>query len=134
MLSPGFLLGDPNSKEGFYFLADLVLPEKKKPGISARLFDTEGKFLMELICNKIGENPGRCSYQSIPDGFRLLYASGETLLEVHTQTFAKGYLTRIQGKLYDGDGRLRMEPAYEGSQVFEEAELALNAPFKFSNS
>ena len=129
MLSPGFVLGDPNAKEGFYLLADLVLPEKNTPRISARLFDTEGKFLLELICNKIGENPGRCSYQSSPGGFRLLYASGETLLEVHTETFAKGYLTRIQGKLYDGDGRLRMEPAHEGSHVFEEADLALKAPF-----
>lgn len=131
-LSPGFVLGDPNSKEGFYFLADFVLPGESTPRISARLFDTQALFLLELNWNRIVENPNNCPYQSTPGGFRILYPSGEPLLEVDTQTFPLGYLTRIQGKLFDGEAKLRMEPSYDGSQVYGETNLALDVPFQFS--
>jgi hypothetical protein len=132
MLSPGFVLGDPGSKEGFYFLADLVLPGESTPRISARLFDGSGGLLLELSWNRITENPGSCSHQSISGGFRLLHPSGESLMEVHTRSFANGYLTRIQGRLHDQEGTLRMEPSYEGIQVHGDARLALDSPYKMN--
>ena len=60
MLSPGFILGDPNSQDDFWFLADMVLPGESTPRISGRLYDSQGLFLLELNWNKIGENPGQC--------------------------------------------------------------------------
>ena len=129
MLSPGFFLGDPRSNDGFFFLADLVLPGESTPRISARLFDDSGFFLVELRWNRIGKNPGGCSYQSTAGGFRLLSETGESLIEVNTESFARGYLTRIQGRLYDESGALRMEPAYDGIKVYGEGRLALDAPF-----
>lgn len=132
MLSPGFVLGDLNLQENFFFLADLVLPGESTPRISACLFDSQGIFLMELNWNRIGENPGHCSYQSTSEGFRILYSSGDPLLEVSTRNFPNGYLTIIQGKLYDRDGKLRMEPSYEGIRVYGEALLSLESPFSFS--
>ena len=129
MLSPGFVLGAPGSEGGFYFLADLVLPGESTPRISARLFDSEGNHLLELNWNRIAENPGSCSHQSISGGFRLLYPSGDSLMEVQTRSFANGYLTRIQGRLHDHKGTLRMEPSYEGIQVHGDARLALDKPF-----
>lgn len=134
MLTPGFLLGDPNSQEDFFFLADLVLPGEITPRISARLFDSGGRFLLEMGRNRIVENPGRCTHQSASGGFRILYSSGESLLEVNTQHFTNGYLTRIQGKLYDRDGRIRMEPSFDGVHVFGEAQLTLQAPYLFSGT
>lgn len=134
MLSPGFVLGDPNSSKDFYFLADLVLPGESTPRIFARLFDTMGIFLLDLNWNRIGENPGRCRYQSTSGGFCILYPSGELLLEVHTQKFPNGYLTRIQGRLHDHEGKLRMEPTYESMQVYGEANLALDAPYLYQKS
>jgi len=130
MLSPGFVLGDPDSKDGFYFLANLVLSGENTARISARLFDRQGIFILELRQNKLNSNPGCCSYQSTPGGFRILYPSGKPLLEVNTQKFTNGYLTRIQGKIYDESKRLRMEPSYDSIQVYGEANLALDSPFK----
>ena len=134
MLSPGFILGDPNSQDDFWFLADMVLPGESTPRISARLYDSQGIFLLELSWNRIGENPGQCDYQSGSEGFRIAYPSGEPLFSVDTQKFPKGYLTRIQGKLHDKEGRLRMEPSYEGIQVYGKADLTLEAPFHFSKT
>ena len=131
MLSPGFVLGDPNSGDDFYFLADLVLPGEGTPRISARMFDVHGTFLMELKWNRIGENPGNCSYKPTPDGFRILYSTGETLLEVKTLKFPNGYLTHTQGMLYDKEGKLRMEPADDGIRVNGGVRLALDSPFAF---
>ena len=109
MLSPEFVLGDPNSTDDFYFFAELVLPGESTPRISARIFDVHGNFLLELKWNRIVKNPGNCSHQPTPDGFLLLYRAGETLLEVKTLNFPKGHLTRIHGSLYDRDGNIRME-------------------------
>jgi hypothetical protein len=128
MLSPGFVLGDPCSKEDFWFVADVVLPGEITPRISGRLFGVEGQFLLELRSGKVTDNPAGCIFQLTAGGFRLLYPSGEALLGVHTQAFTNGYLTRIQGKLHDRGGCLRMEPSYEGIQVYGEARLSLDSP------
>ena len=128
MLSPGFVLGNPDSEHGFYFLANLVLPGNDTPCISARLFDQQGIFILELRQNEPSLNPGRCIYQTTPGGFRILYPSGEPLLEADTQKFTNGYLTRIKGKIYDEGKRLRMEPSYDSIQVHGEANLALDSP------
>jgi hypothetical protein len=129
MLSPGFFLGDPRSSEGFFFLADVVLPGESTPRISARLFDGGGRLLVELRWNRIGKNPGGCSYRSTEGGFRLLSDTGETLMEVNTRSFARGYLTRILGRLHDESGIIRIEPDSDGIKVYGEARLALDAPF-----
>ena len=126
MLSPGFVLGSHDSHEDLCFLADLVLPGESPPNISAHMFDSNGRFLIEIKLNRVNENPGRCPYKETPGGFRVLYPSGELLLDVYTQSFANGYLTRIQGKFYDRTGRLRMEPSYEGVKVYGESYLVLD--------
>ncbi|MBN1103855.1 MAG: hypothetical protein JXL84_10615 [Deltaproteobacteria bacterium] len=125
MLSPGFVLGSPGSKEDFWFLADVVPPGEVVPRISGRLFSSEGEFLVSLRSSKVLDNPGGCVFQGVAGGFRLLHPSGEVFLSVHTQVFTNGYLTRIQGKLYDRDGTLRMESSFEGVKVYGEARLAL---------
>jgi len=125
MLSPGFLLGDPDSKEDFYFLADVVPPDANTPLISGRLFNKRGELVVEIERSELVQNPGECTLQSYPGGFRLLDTSGETLLNVVTQVFTNGYLTRIQGKLFDRSGKLRAEPSHEGIRVQGEANLAL---------
>ncbi|MFH1350168.1 MAG: hypothetical protein ABII26_04445 [Pseudomonadota bacterium] len=132
MLSPGFVLGDPSSNKDFYFLADVVVAGESTPRISARLFEGTGALLLELIWNRISENPGNCIFQSNSGGFCISHPSGETLLEVHTQEFPKGYLTRLQGRLYDNVGKLRMEPTYESIQVYGEMHLFLDSPFDLS--
>jgi hypothetical protein len=132
MLTPGFVIGKPYSKEVFYFLADLLLPGENTPRISARLFDEKGSLVVELNWNRVGDNPGRCRFQPGADGFILSHATGEPLLEVSTSKFANGFLTRIRGKLFDDTGNLRMEPFYEGVLIHGDAISALDKPFDFS--
>jgi hypothetical protein len=122
-------LGDPNSKNSFYFLADFVPPEERPPRISAGLLDEEGTLLLELRVNRMDKNPGKCTYQSLSGGFQILHPSGKTLLEVRTDIFPRGYLTRINARLFDEHGDLRMEPSGESVQVHGEANLLLKAPF-----
>ena len=129
MLSPGFVLGDPLSTEDFWFVADMVPPGENTPRISGRLYGVEGRLLLELSCGKVTDNPSGCIFQSATGGFRLLYPSEEPLLAVHTQAFTNGYLTRIQGKLHDREGQVRMKPSYDGIQVYGEARLMLSTPF-----
>ena len=131
MLTPGFVLGHPGAKGDFYFLADVVLPGESTPRISGRLFDEQGNLLLELNWNRIGENPGGCSYQSVPGGFRIGYPVEGPLLEVVTQHFTNGYLTRIRGKAHDKAGKVRMESAHDSIRVFGEAILTLDSPFRF---
>jgi len=131
MLSPGFFVGDPHSQDDFYFLADFMLPEEIVPPISARLFNIQGLFLLELNRSKIAENPRHCTLETTSEGFLVVSPSNELLLEIKTQRFANGYLTRIKAKLYDRNKVLRIEPSYEGVQVYGEACLALDAPFEF---
>jgi hypothetical protein len=123
MLTPGFLVGDPNSREDFWFLA-------REPRIYARLYDSQALFLVEIRLNKIVENPSGCVYQAFPGGFRISYSPGDPLLIVQTESFANGFLTRVQGKLYDRHRMLRMGPSYEGVEVYGKAQLALDRPLK----
>jgi hypothetical protein len=128
MLSPGFLVGNPDSKDDFYFLADVVRPGESEPRIYARLYDAQSAFIVEIEPKKILENPLACLRQPFPGGYRILLPSGEPLLSVQTESFANGSLTRIQGKLYDREGKLRMEPYYDAIQIRGEARLALEGP------
>jgi hypothetical protein len=128
MLSPGFLLGDLNSREDFWFLADVVPPGGSTPRIYGRLYDDRGVFALEIEPKGILENPLECLYQPFPGGYRIASPSGEALLVVQTESFANGYLTRVQGKLYDRHRALRMERSYEGAQVYGSALLALDRP------
>ena len=132
LLTPSFLVGDPNSQNAFYFLADLVLPGDSTPRISARLLDEKGDLLVELNLNRIGENPGKCTYHARQGGFRILYSSEEPLLEVLTQTFPRGHLTHIKARLFDENGDLRMEPLGESIQIHGDANLVFDTPLSSS--
>ncbi len=129
LLTPGVFVGDPNSQNAFYFLADPVLPGRKTPRISARLMDEKGDLLLELNGNRIGKNPGECTFQTIPGGFRIRLPSNESLLEVFTQNFPRGHLTHIKARLFDENGHLRVEPLGESVQVHGQANLVLDTPF-----
>jgi hypothetical protein len=76
MLSPGFLVGDPDSKEEFYFLADVVRPGEGEPRIYARLYDSQGDFVLEMEPKRIVESPLGCARQSFPGGYRIVLPSG----------------------------------------------------------
>jgi len=130
ILSPGFVVDDPNSKDDFYFLADVVLPGESEPRIYCRLYDAQGNFVLETEPKRILDNPLGCLRQSFPGGYRIVLPSGESLLTVQTESFANGYLTRIQGKLYDREGKLRIEPYYNAIQIHGEARLTLASPWK----
>jgi hypothetical protein len=130
MLSPGFLVGNPDSKDEFYFLADVVRPGEGEPRIYARLYDSQGHFLLEMAPKRIVENALGCAWQSFAGGYRIVLPSGEPLLSVQTESFANGFLTRLQGKLYDPKGTLRIEPYYDSIQLHGEARLALSAPYR----
>jgi len=132
MLTPGFVLGEPRSKEAFYFLADPVLPGESTPRICARLVNEQGNTLVELKWNRIRSNPGGCSLKSVKGGFQLLDASGGLLFEVSTDNFTNGYLTRIRGTLKDEEGRVRMERFENGIKVHESAVPALDRPYPFA--
>lgn len=129
LLTPGFVVGDPNSSDAFYFLADLVLPGESTPHISARIMDEKGDLLLELNGSQMGENPGKCDYHPLQGGFKIFRRPNEPLLEVLTQNFPRGHMTRIKARLFDEKGDLRVEPLGESIQVHGEAKLVLDAPF-----
>ena len=129
MLTPGFLVGDPHGAACFYFLGDLVLPGERTARISCRLPDGEGRPMVTLHWNRIVENPGRCVHQPGQNGFRILGPDREPILDVRTETFANGFLTKIRGKLFDEIGTLRLEPLGESIQVHGPARLVLEEPF-----
>ena len=128
MLTPGFVLGDPSSDDGFFFVGDVLTPPESKPRLYGRFFDEKGVFVLKFAGDEMVENPGGCIRQNLAGGFRILYASGELLFSAHTEAFANGALTRIQGKLYDREGKIRMEPMYDSVRVFGEKVLFLSAP------
>jgi hypothetical protein len=130
MLSPGFLVGDPDSKDEFYFLADVMRPGESEPRIYARFYDNRGEFVLEMEPKHIVGNPLGCVRQPFPGGYRIVLPSAEPLLSVQTESFANGFLTRLQGKLFDPEGKLRIEPYYDSIQVYGEARLALSTPYK----
>lgn len=122
MLYAGFLIGDPSSSEDFFFLADVVPPGENAPVISCRLFDRQGRLVVEIDRGQIVRNPGGCTLQTSPGGFRVVHPSGDAL-SVYTQVFTNGYMTRIQGRLYDAAGKVRAEPSHEGLTVHGEMRL-----------
>ncbi|MBW1786792.1 MAG: hypothetical protein JRK53_09290 [Deltaproteobacteria bacterium] len=129
MLTPGFLVGDARSGKKFYFLADLVLPGESTPRISCRLMNERGGVLVEIGWNRIRENPGGCLLSSVTGGFRIHSPANDLIMEVRTESFANGYLTRIKARLFDEKGELRMAPMEESIEVHGEAELALTSSF-----
>jgi hypothetical protein len=131
MLTSGFVIGDPNSREGFYFLADLVLPGESTPRISARILDDAGRVLYELEWNRLRRNPGKCTFESIAGGFRIISSKGDTTINVTTKAFANGYLTMMRARLIDEIGDTRIEPFGKSIRVYGEADLALDKPFGF---
>jgi hypothetical protein len=130
ILSPGFMLGDPDSKDEFYFVADVMRPGESEPRIYCRLYDAQGNFVLEAEPKRILENPLKCLRHSFPGGYRIVLPSGESLLSVQTESFANGFLTRIQGKLYDRQAKLRIEPYYDAVQVHGEVGHWLREPLK----
>jgi hypothetical protein len=130
MLAPGFLVGNPDSRDDFYFLADVVRHGESEPKIYARLYDAQGAFVLEVEPKKIVENPQGCLRRSFPGGYRIVLPSGEALFSVHTESFANGFLARIQGKLYDRQAKLRIEPYYDAVQVHGEVGHWLREPLK----
>ena len=133
LLTPGFVVGDPNSRHSFYFLADLVPPGEITPRVSARIMDEKGDLLLELDRNRVGENPGQCDYHALQGGFKVLRQPNDLLLEVLTQNFPRGHLTRINARLFDENGDLRVEPLGESIQVHGESNLVLDTPFSPSS-
>ncbi|RPI74611.1 MAG: hypothetical protein EHM45_18160 [Desulfobacteraceae bacterium] len=129
MLTPGFILGDPDRPDDFYFIADIVLPGETLASVSGRLFDSQGRLLLHLLNNRLENNPQNCTIQSSANGFRIHSALGEPLLTVLTQAYTNGYLTMIQGKLYDPAAKIRMEPSFQGITVYGSARLVLDVPF-----
>ena len=93
----------------------------------------KGDTLLKLSLNNITDNPAGCTNQSLPRGFRILDSSSEPLLEVLTQDFALGHLTRIKARLFDEHGDLRIGPLGESIQIYGEAKLILDAPFVFNS-
>jgi len=128
MLAQGFVVGDPSSKDHFFFLADVVLQGETRPRISARLMDEDSHPLLELKVNRIGENPGKCSIESAFAGYRIRCSSGDVLIEVRTEAFANGYLTRIKARLFDEHGHLRVETRDESIWIHGEEYLFLAGP------
>jgi hypothetical protein len=133
MLMQGFVVGNPNSHEGFFLVADIVPPGETSPHISARLMDENAHALLELAPTRIVKNPGQCSHQVTADGFRIHRSSGEAVLEVRTRVFTNGYLTLMQARLFDEHGNLRVEPLGESIQVHGEVLLPLETPFVSSH-
>lgn len=131
MLTPGFILGEPDAGDDFWLLADVVLPGEKAPYVSGRFYDRNGDFLLHLKGNEIVENQGYCLARSSGGGFSLHYPSGDVLLAVHTEVFTNGYLTLIQGRLYDRKGSLRLEPSFESARVLGPSHRTLDGPARF---
>ena len=130
MPTPGFVVGTPDKREGFYFLGDRVLPGESTPRISCRLFTEDSKdLLLELRWNRIQSNPQACIHRSIPGGFEITHPSGDVVLEVRTQVFANGFLTRIKAKLYDETGELRIEPLGDSIRVYDAEKPVLDSPY-----
>lgn len=134
MLTPGFILGEPDDRDDFWLVADYVPPERKPPFLSGRFYDAGGGLLLTMEGNEILENPGGCLLEPLADRLRLIAPSGEVLLAVQCEVFANGFLSRVQGKLYDRKGSLRMEPSFESARVFGEAQWGLCSPVRFQKT
>ncbi|MFO8088999.1 MAG: hypothetical protein R6U13_04125 [Desulfatiglandaceae bacterium] len=129
MTTPGFALGDPGSKDGFFFLADPVLPGEKTHRVHGRLFEASGDKSLEILWNRIGDNPGGCRYELIDGGFKITHPGGEMFIEVSTYEFTNGYITYIRGLVFDEHGNPRMKPEGKGVRVLGNTQLVLDLPF-----
>ena len=85
--------------------------------------------MVTIHWNRIVENPARCVHQPGQNGFRILRHDQESILEVRTETFANGFLTKVRARLLDEKGMLRMEPMGESIQVHGPGRLILEEPF-----
>lgn len=129
MTTPGFALGDPGSGDGFFFLADPVLPGEKTHRVHGRLFEASGEKAVEITWNRVGDNPGACRYELVEGGFKVTHPKGDMFLEVRTREFTNGYITYIRGLVFDEHGSPRMKPEGKGVRVFGDARLVLDLPF-----
>ena len=128
MLTPGFVLGDPDSEDDFFFVGDVLRPPGSEPRVSGRLFDERGILILQFAGEEILANPGGCIRQNLAGGFKIIRASGEPLLLVRTEAFANGHLTRIQAKLFDRGGSIRVEPLYDSVRLIGEELSFFSAP------
>lgn len=110
ILTPGFVSGDPDGADGFFFLADIVLPGESSPRISTRLFAPSGAFLLEIRLNRLGRNAGGFMATYRQGLFAVHASDGSPLLEVRTEPLANGYVTRLSALLHDETGRIRIAP------------------------
>jgi hypothetical protein len=129
ILTPGFMAGDPG-KGGFYLLADVLLPGETTARISGRFFDEKGQLMAELFLSRASYNPGGCLYRSEQGGFLLAGPDGETMLRVLTKRFANGYLTTLEGRIYDEGGEVRMENREGMVRLLGSPVLTLSEPWK----
>jgi hypothetical protein len=129
ILAQGFVVGDPGLNNKFFLLADVVPQGETGPRISARLLDGEAHLLLQLKVNRIGENPGRYRMEPTSDGYRIIRSSADVLIEVKTEAFANGYLTRIKARLFDEDGHLCLETRGESIRIHRGECRYLAAPF-----
>ena len=58
MLTPGFLLGDPDLADDFFFLGDVVLPPESEPKLFGRLFDERGALILKNGGRRNSRKPG----------------------------------------------------------------------------
>ena len=112
-----FVVGNPRSEKGGYLVAPSVPSHENRPRISARIVDSRGAVLFELVENHLGEKSHGHVLEFFESGFRIGNPAGESLLEVRTEAFANGYLTRVLGRVYDDQGKLVMEPYGDNSRL-----------------
>jgi hypothetical protein len=128
MISSGFVIEDPISNQGFYFLADVMEPPNTRPNISARLFDEAGALLVELRANQIINNPGGITQSFMSYGYRLSGPDKKLIMDVNTRRLTNSYMTSLSARLVDEHGRLRMEPQAHGVVIYDAAILGLKNP------
>jgi hypothetical protein len=134
MICSGFVLGDPDADQGFYFLADMVEPPQTRPSISARLFDRSSAMTVEILANHIITNPGGIVQISTPSGYRLLGPAKKIILEVSTRRLTNSYGTSLKARLVDEHGKRRMEPQAQGVAIYDAAIIGLKHPFRTKES
>ncbi len=127
----GFVVGKPDSLGTFYFLADPVGPEGREHRINAAVFDENGKMLAEIVRNRIGRNPGDCLYEPVEGGFKVTKPDGDLLLRARTIRFTNGFMTHMQGLLFDEHGNIRIDTGDSALRVIGDVQMDLESPFIF---
>jgi hypothetical protein len=116
-LEMSFTVGDPEDKEGFFFVAHRVTPRDPIPLLSARLFNERGEFLLEMHRNRLTDNPMGFSFLDMREGCALLDTSLQALLFAEVKAFRNGFITIIRGTLHDEAGRLRLRGDHHGLHI-----------------